>query len=74
MKRFSIGYTDANEYNKQHYDRISVIMPAGCRKRLKEHVGTGYYRRWSVNQYILDLIEKDMKSKGCSLYSDKYRE
>ena len=50
-----------NEFIKKNYDRINFTVPKGKKEIIKAHaekVGK------SVNAYIYDLIEKDMKNNA----------
>ena len=50
-----------NEYILKSYDRINFTVPKGQKEIIKAHaekVGK------SVNAYIYDLIEKDMKNNA----------
>ena len=51
-----------NEYNKQKYDKLSILLPKGKRDRVKARAkGLGK----SVNGYINDMIDRDMEdSRG----------
>ena len=43
-----------NEYTKNHYDRIVVLVPKGRREILKQ---TAKSKGVTTNQYILDAID-----------------
>ena len=43
-----------NEYNANHYDRISVLLPKGEREELKQHARA---QGMSANAWILQAIE-----------------
>lgn len=47
------------EYQKEKYDRCIFNVPKGQRKVLEEHWRKKGYK--SLNSYINDLIEKDMR-------------
>lgn len=48
-------YEKQNEYNKQKYDRVSLMLPAGERDKLRT-IATE--RKQSLNAFILEAIEK----------------
>lgn len=48
-----------NEFNKTHYDRVAVMLPAGMKDELKAAADAA---GMSVNKYILTAI-KEYKSK-----------
>lgn len=50
-----------NEYNKQNYDRVTIMLPIGERDKLKAYVKA---RGESMNSYILRLIQEDQKREG----------
>lgn len=41
------------EYKKQHYDRINILLPKGSKKALQEYAKANDK---SVNKLILDLL------------------
>lgn len=42
------------EYNKQHYDSITIMIPKGMRDQIKEYAKA---ENLSVTKYILKTIE-----------------
>lgn len=46
---------DPNKYNKENYERISVVVPKGSRERIKEAAAADGQ---SVNRYILEAVEQ----------------
>lgn len=48
-----------NQYTKEHYDRITLVLPKGQRKQIKE-IATSL--GMSVNEYINQLIYEDLYS------------
>ena len=55
---------DPNKYNKENYERISVVVPKGSRERIKEAAAADGQ---SVNRYILEAVEQ---RSGLSLTLD----
>lgn len=47
-----------NDYIKKKYDRINLFMPAGNKEIIKSRAAQ---KGKSVNQYINDLIDDDLK-------------
>lgn len=48
------------EYDRNHYDRIVIVVPKGKRDRIKRRANE---LGKSVNGYIGELIDKDMEAK-----------
>ncbi len=49
-----------NAYNKEKYDRITIMMPKGKKERIKsraDELGK------SVSGYINDVLDKDIREK-----------
>lgn len=51
-----------NQYNREHYARMSVQVPIEKRPSIDEHWKKRGYR--SFNAYVMDLIDKDMQENG----------
>lgn len=51
-----------NEYNKEKYDRCIFNVPKGQKKVIEAHWKKRGYK--SLNAYVVDLIDKDMKENG----------
>ena len=49
-------YKRQNEYNKLKYDRVSVMLPAGVRDRLR---AAGVV---SLNGFICDIVVKELEN------------
>lgn len=49
-----------NEYNKEKYDRLTLVMPKGKKDKVKQHADE---LNKSMNSYINDVIDKDMERK-----------
>ncbi len=54
-----------NQYNKEHYARLSVQVPLGERGAIDEHWKSKGYK--SFNAYVNDLIRKDMNESARSI-------
>jgi predicted HicB family RNase H-like nuclease len=57
-----MGKTSAavkNKWNDKAYDRINLTVPKGDKEKIKAYAES---KGKSVNGYIYDLIQKDMKS------------
>lgn len=50
-----------NEYNKQKYDRITIMAPKGTKERLQEAARAAGMR--SVNEFILTAVEEKIGEK-----------
>ena len=46
-----------NEYNRQNYDRVALVLPKGTKERIK---AAGIE---SVNGYIKELILEDLENR-----------
>ena len=51
----------SNKYNAKAYDRININVKKGEREKIKAYAES---KGKSLNQYITELIEKDMKDGG----------
>lgn len=49
------------EYQKEKYDRCIFNVPKGQREKIKKHYESKGYK--SLNQYVNDLIKKDMEKR-----------
>ena len=49
-----------NKYNAKAYDQIPLRVKAGEKEKIKAHA---QQKGMSLNAYIVDLIEKDMKAE-----------
>lgn len=47
-----------NQYNSTHYEQLTVRLPIGKKQLIKQHAQNN---GMSVNSYIIQLIENDMK-------------
>lgn len=52
------------QYIKKTYDQVSLRMPKGQREKIQSFAEL---RGKSLNMYIMELIEEDMKRSGYSL-------
>lgn len=50
-----------NEYNKQKYDRITIMAPKGMKEKLQEAARVTGMR--SVNEFILAAIEERIRQE-----------
>ena len=48
------------KYEKEIYDKVLLRLPKGNREKIKAHA---QQKGMSLNAYIVDLIEKDMKTE-----------
>ena len=48
------------KYEKENYDKVLLRLPKGNREKIKAHA---QQKGMSVNAYIVDLIEKDMRTE-----------
>lgn len=58
-----MSYSEAQKeatarYNKKTYDRISLVVPKGHRKRIADYAAM---QGKSMNRFILDAIAKEMQ-------------
>lgn len=58
MKFNQIKYQ--NDYNKEHYARLNICIPKEDKEKMFDHWKKKGYK--SLNQYVNDLIQKDMES------------
>lgn len=47
-----------NEFNKEAYDRVSIMFPRGKKTIIESHWKALGYK--SLNSYVNDLIDKNM--------------
>ena len=50
------------QYNKDHYSRLSVDLPKEAQEKL---IDICNQKGISIRQYILDVIEKELKDSSC---------
>ena len=48
------------KYEKENYDKVLLRLQKGSRDKIKAHA---QQKGMSLNAYIVDLIEKDMKTE-----------
>lgn len=48
------------KYEKENYDKVLLRLPKGNREKIKARA---QQKGMSLNAYIVDLIEKDMKTE-----------
>lgn len=51
-------YEKQNQYNKQKYDRVSVMFPAGFREQVREIASL---EGKSLNAYIIEAVQEKVK-------------
>lgn len=56
--------TYKNNYQKEHYDRINIILPKGLKDKIKE---AATLMDASVSEYILMLVDEDLASGSSKL-------
>lgn len=49
-----------NEYNKEKYDRLTLVMPKGKKDKVKQRA---VELNKSVNSYINDVLDKDINKR-----------
>ena len=55
-----------NQYNRENYDRVSLMLPSGKKAIIKKALKDGE----SVNGFINALIDKELAARGFGI-SDK---
>ena len=53
--------TYKDQYNREHYEQITLRVPIGTRARIAEAAAE---RGLSTNQYIVSLVEADAIKEG----------
>lgn len=53
-----------NEYQKEKYDRITILRPAGQKAKIKE---IAELKKMSVNEFINNCIDKELKKSKIEL-------
>ena len=48
------------KYEKENYDKVLLRLPKGNREKIRAHA---QQKGMSLNAYIVDLIEKDMRTE-----------
>lgn len=57
-----------NAYQKEHYDRINMIVPKGVKNKIKE---VAEMMNVSVSEYVLMLIDEDLSNGSSKLATKK---
>lgn len=52
-------YDYINQYKRENYERLELLVPKGKKAVIKEHAKAKGYK--SVNEYINTLVNEDMK-------------
>ena len=47
-----------NEYNKQKYDRVTIMVPKGLKEEIKAFAK---YKGMSMNEFLVGLVEQAME-------------
>lgn len=55
-------YEYINQYKREKYERMELLVPKGKKAAIKEHAKAKGYK--SVNEYINTLINEDMKEQS----------
>lgn len=50
-----------NEYNKQKYDRITIMVPKGMKEQIEESMKAAGFK--SRNEFIMAAIREKMEKK-----------
>lgn len=50
-----------NKFNKENYDRVTIMFPKGRKEEIKERA---LALNKSVNRYINDLVEEELRSEA----------
>lgn len=50
-------YNKQNEYNKEKYDRVSVMFPSGYRDKVRDRAKK---ENKSLNSYIIEAVQEKM--------------
>lgn len=58
-RKLEAQYSRQNEYNRKNYERVSVMLPAGEREKVRAAAkGKGM----SMNSYIIEAIQEKMSN------------
>ena len=52
-------YNKQNEYNREKYDRVSVMFPSGYRETVRDKAKA---QGQSLNAFILEAVKEKMKN------------
>lgn len=58
-RKLEAQYSRQNEYNRKNYERVSVMLPAGEREKVRE---AAKEKNMSLNAYIIEAIQEKMKN------------
>lgn len=58
-RKLEAQYSRQNEYNRKNYERVSVMLPAGEREKVRE---AAKEKNMSLNTYIIEAIQEKMKN------------
>ena len=57
-----------NDYNKDHYDRVNLLVPKGTKTRWKQ---AAQIQGKNLSAFVFDLVEADIQSKFPDLTDPK---
>lgn len=58
-RKLEAQYSRQNEYNRKNYERVSVMLPAGEREKVRE---AAKEKNMSLNAYIIEAIQEKTKN------------
>lgn len=58
-RKLEAQYNRQNEYNKKNYERVSLMLPAGEREKVRAAAES---QNMSMNAYIIEAIKEKMKN------------
>lgn len=58
-RKLEAQYSRQNEYNKKNYERVSLMLPAGEREKIR---AAAEAEKKSLNAYIIEAIKEKMKN------------
>ena len=58
-RKLEAQYSRQNEYNKRKYERVSLMLPAGEREKVR---AAAELQNMSMNAYIIEAVKEKMKN------------
>lgn len=58
-QRLERQYKKQNDFNKQNYDRVSIMLPAGYREEVRE---IAKKQGKSLNGFVIEAIQEKIKN------------
>ena len=58
-RKLEAQYNRQNEYNRKNYERVSVMLPAGEREKVRSAAKA---ENKSLNAYIIEAIQEKMEN------------